>query len=91
MAATQNRYVVAREAILVNVGGRPPEWRQAVVKNHRTQQLEVVTLTEEDPIDPGDLGMPFAFSKGELVERDHPAVIDCPSGFREPHPGEIPS
>lgn len=72
----------AKVAVVVNVGGRPPVYETRVVRDRKSGALAEVTLHEFPPIDPGDLGTPYAFKAGEKVRADHPAVVDCPSGFR---------
>ena len=73
--------VVAREAICITVGARPVEYHEAKVLNQRTEQMETVPLTEIDPKDPGDDGIPYAFKAYQKVQRDHPAVKACPGAF----------
>lgn len=74
-------FVRAKEPIVVNVGGRPPEWRTATVRNKRTDRMEEVVLNDVDPIDEGDPGVPYAFKANERVRSDHPAVVACPGAF----------
>jgi hypothetical protein len=74
----------AREAVVVVVGARAPEWRTRIVRDNKTGRLAEVSLVgEEDPIDPGDPGRTYVFKKGERVLSDHEAVIDCPGMFME--------
>ena len=51
----------------------------AIVHTH--QLVEVDLNPEKPPLDPGDPGSPYAFERGEIVDCDHPAVLDCPGGF----------
>ncbi len=71
--------VVAREAIVINVGGRPPEYDRVQVINKRTGEPAVIN--KDEPRDPGDLGVPYAFKEGQKVKRSHPAVKECPGAF----------
>lgn len=74
--------VVAREAIVINVGGRPIEWHTADVTNKRTGAIHKdLPLTEAPPKDPGDEGIPYAFKAFQRVNRNHPAVKECPDAF----------
>jgi hypothetical protein len=71
--------VVAREAIVINVGGRPPKYERVTVTNKRTGEPAVIN--KDEPEDPGDLGMPYAFKENQKVSRNHPAVKACPGAF----------
>ncbi len=73
--------VKAREAIVVVVGARPPEFQKRIVRNRHTGKLVEVELHELLPVDEGDLGRPYAFARGEEVDADHEAVLDCPGAF----------
>jgi hypothetical protein len=91
MAPTRNRaagMVVAKEAVVVNVGGRPAEYRTITVTDRRTGERVQILDTDNDPVDPGDLGTPHAFKAGERVSSDHPAVKECPGAFAEENGGE---
>jgi hypothetical protein len=74
--------VVAREAVVVNVGGRPRKYGRVVVKDNRTQQEVEIDDTDNPPLDEGDPGMGYAFREGQRVRASHPAVRACPSAFR---------
>ena len=78
--------LVAREAIVVNVGARPVRYGEIEVLDKRTGQKVVILDTDNEPIDPGDEGVAFAFAAGEKVRADHPAVQECPGAFREIDP-----
>jgi hypothetical protein len=71
--------VVAREAIVINVGGRAAEYEQVEVIDRRTGQK--ATINKDDPIDEGDEGVPYAFKANQRVHRDHPAVKANPGAF----------
>ena len=73
--------VVARETMVVVVGARPPAWKIARVYNRKTETYDDVPLTEYDPVDPGDDGVPYAFKAGEKVPRNHEAVKASPGSF----------
>ena len=73
-------YVVAREAIVVVVGARPIEYAKIQVRHNRTGDL--VTIDNQNNIvDPGDEGMPYAFKENQKVSKNHPAVKECPGAF----------
>ena len=73
--------VVAKEAIVITVDARPVEYHKAKVLDRRTEQKVEVELTEIDPKDPGDDGIPYAFKAYQKVRKDHPAVKACPGAF----------
>jgi len=81
MPTAKVKRVVAREAIVINVGGEPPVYHEGEVVNKRTGNKEVVPFTEVEPKDPGDLGVPYAFKEGQKVRENHPAVKANPSAF----------
>jgi hypothetical protein len=85
------KMLVAREAVVVVVGARAPEFEKKVVRDRRTGKLAEVTLHEAPPLDEGDEGTSYVFRKGEFVEADHPAVLDCPGMFREPNEFDVPA
>ena len=88
-ATTKPAEVIAKEAIVIVVGARPPVFRKEIVRDRRTGLFREVELNEFEPIDPGDLGTTYTFKAGERVQRDHEAVLDCPGGFREAYPNEL--
>jgi hypothetical protein len=88
---TKQEWVYAKEAVVVVVGARPPEWERRLVRNRRTGLIEEVVLNEFDPVDEGDLGVGFAFAKHEAVLRDHPAVLDAPGAFTASPPPRPPT
>lgn len=73
--------VVAREAVVINVGAKPAVWHTAEVLNKRTDQIETVNLTEVEPKEPEEEGIPYAFKAYQKVRADHPAVLECPQAF----------
>ena len=80
MARVSNM-VVARETMVVVVGARPIEYRKAMVRDRKTDQIVEVELNEAPPLDPGDEGVPYAFKAGEKVPRNHEAVKASPGSF----------
>jgi hypothetical protein len=72
------------QAIVVNVGGRPPVYQKQIVRDRHTGLLEEIELSaiEAPPIDEGDPGVAYAFKANEKVPADHPAVQACPGAFR---------
>lgn len=82
MATKDSGLVVAREAVVITVGAKPVEYHTADVRNQRTGEIvEGVPLTEAEPKDPGDEGIPYAFKAYQKVRKDHPAVKACPGAF----------
>jgi hypothetical protein len=79
------RWLQAREAVVVIVGARAPVYRTVIVRDRKTGQLAEVPLApiEAPPIDEGDEGRPYVFSKGERVLSDHEAVAASPGSFIE--------
>lgn len=80
MPRTRNM-VEAREAIVITVGARPPEYEMVEITNRRSGQK--VMAPKDEPFDQGDDGVPYAFKEGQKVRRDHPAVKACPGAFIE--------
>jgi hypothetical protein len=80
---TKSNTVVAREACVVNVGGRPMEFGRIMVTDRRTGERVEIADTDSPPVDAGDEGTPFAFKSGEKVSRNHPAVKAAPGLFVE--------
>jgi hypothetical protein len=84
MARTATRrkgMLVAKEAIVVNVGARPVEYRKIMVTDRRTGERVEILDTDNDPIDEGDEGVPYAFKAFQRVNPDHPAVKANPDAF----------
>jgi hypothetical protein len=73
--------VTAKEAVVVNVGGRPVEWHKRIVRDNRTGKLVEIDVHELGPKVRAEEGVPYAFRRGEEVSSDHPAVSACPSAF----------
>jgi hypothetical protein len=73
--------VAAREAIVINVGGRPTEYRKITVRDKRSGEMKEILDTDNDPVDPGDPGTPYAFKAFQRVHKSHPAVKECPGAF----------
>jgi hypothetical protein len=71
--------VVAREAIVINVGGRAPKYEQVTVTDRKTGQK--VTINKDEPTDEGDLGVPYAFKAMQRISKNHPAVKANPGAF----------
>jgi hypothetical protein len=74
-------YVFAREATVVNVGGRPAEYADITVTDRRTGNPVTIKDTDNEPVDPGDLGTPYAFKALQKVPKNHPAVEAAPGAF----------
>lgn len=71
--------VVAREAIVINVGGAPAEYERVQVINKRTGQPAMIN--KDDPIVEEDPGVPYAFKAYQKVSATHPAVLANPAAF----------
>jgi hypothetical protein len=71
--------VVAREAIVINVGASPPEYDQVQVTHSRTG--ERVLINKDEPRVPEELGVPYAFKAFQRVSSSHPAVLANPGAF----------
>jgi hypothetical protein len=81
MAVRKSGYVVAREAIIVNVGAKPAVYREINVVNRRTGEPARILDTDNDPVEPEDPGTPYAFKSYQKIPKDHPAVKECPGAF----------
>lgn len=78
---TAGTQVVARETIVITVGATPPVRRRITVTDRRTGDRVEIDDTDNDPIEPGDMGTPYTFKAGERVPKNHPAVKECPGAF----------
>jgi hypothetical protein len=72
--------VYAREAIVINVGGRPIEYGRIKVADRKTGEVKEID-NQNQILDPGDEGIPYAFKANQKVSADHPAVLACPAAF----------
>jgi hypothetical protein len=84
MAATKQKVgrVRAINACAITVGARPPVYETAIVRDNHTGKLAEVELNpERPPIDEGDLGRFYVFSRGEEISADHEAALDAPGCF----------
>lgn len=88
MALKKSGFVVSREAIVINVGGRPERYGKVAVTDRRTGQRVEILDTDNEPVDPGDLGTPYAFKAYQKVPRSHPAFEANPGAFMEPEDAE---
>ena len=82
-AATKEKVgkVRAKQAMVVTVGARPPIWQKRIVRDRHSGKLVEIDMNPElPPIDEGDLGRCYAFSREE-VAADHEAVLDAPGAF----------
>jgi hypothetical protein len=73
-ATTKVGKVKAKQAAVVTTGARPPMF---VRDRHSGKLMEI----DMNPIDEGDLGRSYVFTKGEEVAADHEAVLDAPGTF----------
>jgi hypothetical protein len=74
--------VRAKQAVVVTVGARPPVWEKRIVRDRHSGKLVEIDMNPElPPIDEGDLGRSYVFTKGEEVAADHDAVLDAPGAF----------
>jgi len=81
MTRNTKSMVVAREAIIINVGGQPAEYRRIQVRDRRTGDLVEILDTDNDPVVAEDPGTPYAFKANEIVSKNHPAVKANPGAF----------
>lgn len=72
--------VVAREACVIVVGARPVEYAKITVRHNKTGELVEID-NQNDVIDEGDSGVPYAFKAFQKVNANHPAVLDSPDSF----------
>ena len=77
---SNQNFVVAREAIVINVGGRPVEYAKIQVRHNKTGNLETID-NHNNIVDGGDDGIPYAFKENQKVSKNHPAVRECPGAF----------
>jgi hypothetical protein len=86
------KWVMAKENVCITVGARPISYRKLLVRDRHTGKLVEIDDTDsypDDPntgrppniLDPGDEGIPYAFSRGEKVPADHEAVAANPGFF----------
>ena len=73
--------MVAREAVVVFVGARAPQYRIGKVRDRRTDEVVDVPLTEYPPIDPGAEGRSYVFKQYQRVHKSHEAVKESPGSF----------
>lgn len=79
--ARKRGMVVAKEAIVINVGAKPTQYRQIEVTDRRTGDRVVIPDTDGPPAVEEDPGVPYAFKANEKVAADHPAVRANPGAF----------
>lgn len=83
MARTRNpnsNMMAAREAIVINVGARPIEYGTITIADRKTGEVKTIE-NQNQIVDAGDEGMPYAFRAFQRVSKDHPAVAACPGAF----------
>lgn len=80
MAKKHSGQVVAKEAIVVVVGAKPPVYGTIKTQDRRTG--EWVEIENQNVIlDEGASGVSYAFKPMQKVSANHPAVKDCPGAF----------
>jgi hypothetical protein len=72
--------MVAREAIVVNVGARPIEYGKITVVDRKSGETKTID-NHNNIVDGGDEGIPYAFKAFQRVSKNHPAVKACPGAF----------
>ena len=84
MAATKEKVgkVRAKQAMVVTVGARPPEWQKRIVRDRHSGKLVEIDMNPElPPIDEGDLGAATSSPRA----RKWPAItrrsLDAPGAF----------
>jgi hypothetical protein len=83
-AATKKKVgrVKAIHACAITVAARAPVYETVIVRDRRTGKLAEVELNpERPPLDEGDPGRFYAFTRGEEVSADLEAVLDAPAAF----------
>jgi hypothetical protein len=70
--------MVTKETCVITVGARPVEWQKRIVRDNHTGKLAEIDVHELEPVDEGDLGRSYVFTRGEEVPADHEAVLDAP-------------
>jgi hypothetical protein len=78
---SKSSYVVAREAVIVNVGGVPAVYGEITVTDRRTGDRVTIPDTDSNPVTPEDPGTPYTFKANQKVAKNHPAVAACPGAF----------
>jgi hypothetical protein len=84
MATTKTKpaMVEATNACVITVGARPVEWQRRIVRDRHSGRLADIEIHELPPVDEGDLGRSYVFTRGERIHADHEAVLDGPGCFR---------
>jgi len=72
--------VVAREAIIINVGARPIEYGTITVQDRKSGEFKTIP-NQNNVVDGGDEGQPYAFKAFQRVNKNHPAVKENPGAF----------
>lgn len=83
MATTRDpnkNMVAAREAIVVTVGARPIEYGRITITDRHSGDRKTID-NQNDIVDGGDEGIPYAFKAFQRVSKSHPAVKECPGAF----------
>jgi hypothetical protein len=80
MARNDSDYVLAKDAAVIVVGARPPQYGTVTVIDNKTGN-PVEIPNQQIVVDEGDEGTTYVFRQGQRVHRSHPAVADCPGQF----------
>lgn len=72
--------VVAKEAIVIVVGARPPVYGTIMTRDRRSGEM-VEVENQNEIVDEGASGVSYAFKPMQKVSANHPAVKDCPGAF----------
>jgi hypothetical protein len=72
--------LVAREAIVINVGARPVKYGQITVLDRKSGERKTID-NHNQIVDEGEDGMPYAFKANQRVNKNHPAVKENPDAF----------
>jgi hypothetical protein len=80
--STKTKMMQANEACVVVVGARPVEYQYRYVRDRHSGKLAYIPIHELPPLDEGDPGRSYVFTRDERVRADHEAVRDSPSSFR---------
>ena len=78
--------VVAREAIVIEVGGKPRKYGTVDVTDRKTGEKKTIPYTDSNYDQHVDYeeevqGVPYAFRPMQKVPANHPAVKACPGAF----------
>ena len=77
-----DQVVVAREAVVIEVGAVSRQYGRVTVTDRKTEQKVEIDDTDNPPLVEEQPGRVYAFREGQRVRRDHEAVEANPAAFR---------